>query len=210
MDDEKAHLISLFFNKAAAVPRQNPNLNQSMATDDAARIPEGTAPDELLEEVYGELRRLAQEMMSCEKPGQTLQATALVHEAYLRLNRGDLHFNDRAHFFVVATKAMRRILIDRARSHASIRGGGNRKRFSVSQADSANNEKMIDILSLDEALQRLALHDDRVAQVVTMRYFAGLSQEEVAEALGISLATVKRDWVFARAWLHRNLCEGFD
>ena len=207
MDDEKAHLFLLFF-EGPAVPRQNPYSHPAMASDNPAVAPKAAVPDDLLEEVYGELRRLAQVMISCENPGLTLQATALVHEAYLRLKRGDHRFNDRAHFFVVASKAMRRILIDRARSHISNRCGGDHKLFTVNQIDSKNNEKMINLLSLDEALQRLALRDDRVAQVVTMRYFAGLSREETAEALGVSLATVKRDWVFARAWLHRNLCEG--
>ncbi len=190
------------------MPRQNPDPHPATAADTGVGAHEPTAPDELLEEVYGELRRLAQEMMSCEKPGQTLQATALVHEAYLRLKRGDRRFNDRGHFFVVAAQAMRRILIDRARSRASDRRGGDRRRYAITPLDGAQDEKIIDLLTLDGALQRLAIHNDRVAQIVTMRYFAGLSQDETAEALGISPSTVKRDWAFARAWLHRALSEG--
>jgi RNA polymerase sigma factor (TIGR02999 family) len=162
------------------------------------------AADELLLLVYGELRELAAQKMAREKPGQTLQATALVHEAWIRL--GDGVFANRAHFFGAASEAMRRILVERARrKHRDKRGGGT-EHVNVDELEIAaphGNEE--ESLAVDEALDRLAAHDARKAEVVKLRYFVGFSFEETAEALGISVPTAKRDWAYARAWLHQEI-----
>jgi RNA polymerase sigma factor (TIGR02999 family) len=158
------------------------------------------AADQLLPLVYGELRRLAAAQMAREKPGQTLDATALVHEAYLRLV-GDHSFADRRHFFRVAAEAMRRILVDRARQKGRAKHGGGRQRVPLSQAEPAAAAPADDLLALDEALDGFATRDPVKAELVKLRYFAGLSEEEAAAALGISRATASRYWTYARAWL---------
>ena len=163
--------------------------------------------DTLLPLIYSELRRLAAAKMAREQPGQTLQATALVHEAWLRLGDGD--FANRAHFFAAASEAMRRILVERARrKHREKRGGGaehvNVDEFEIA-APPGNEEES---LAVDEALERLAGHDARKAEVVKLRYFVGFSFEETAEVLGISVPTAKRDWAYARAWLHQEIAAG--
>jgi RNA polymerase sigma factor (TIGR02999 family) len=158
------------------------------------------AADQLLPLVYDELRRLAAAQMAREKPGQTLDATALVHEAYLQLV-GDHSFADRRHFFRVAAEAMRRILVDRARQKGRAKRGGDRQRVPLSQADPAAPAPADDLLALDEALDCLATLDPVKAELVKLRYFAGLSEEEAAAALGISRATASRYWTYARAWL---------
>jgi RNA polymerase sigma factor (TIGR02999 family) len=155
---------------------------------------------DLLPLVYDELRRLASALMSQEKPGQTLDATALVHEAYLRLAH-ERQFADRRHFFRVAAEAMRRILIDRARQKQRIRHGGERRRVPLSEAEPATAAPAEDHLALDEALERFAAIDPAKAELVKLRYFAGLSEAEAAAALGISRATAGRHWTYARAWL---------
>jgi len=156
--------------------------------------------------VYGELRRIAAREMRREKQGRTLQTTALVHEAYLRLLKGaSLSFENRAHFLGIAARAMREILIERARARAATKRGGQSVRVTFEDVAVQAIPASIDVLSLDEALQRLARLDERHARVVELRYFGGLSVEETAAALGLSPATVKRAWTLARAWLYREL-----
>lgn len=172
---------------------------------------EAGARDTLLQLVYEELRKLAESRMRQESPGQTLQATALVHEAYLRLVGEDAaKWESRAHFFHAAAEAMRRILIERARRRKRLKHGGGRLRFDVddaAQAEAAVTDEAdpAQMLALDEALERLQREDARLAQVVMLRFFGGLSVERVAEVLGVSDRTVKRDWEFARAWLLKEM-----
>lgn len=169
-------------------------------------VNDGDSPSEpLLQEVYDQLRELARELMSREKRGQTIQATELVHEAYLRLNKADQRFSDSRHYYIVAAQAMRRILVDRARRKASVKHGGDRQRFEFDESDAIIWENSVDLVSLDEALTRLTKQHERAAQVMMLRFFAGLDNEQVADTLGISKATVKRDWSFAKSWLHRVL-----
>ena len=166
------------------------------------------AAEQLLPLVYGELRRLAAQRLAHEAPGQTLQATALVHEAYLRLvGAQDPGWNGRGHFFAAAAEAMRRILIERARRMRALRRGGDRNRVDFDRANLAAPERSDDLLALDEALDQLAIKDARKAELVKLRYFAGLTMEQAAETLGISLATAHRDWNYARAWLHRSIVD---
>jgi RNA polymerase sigma factor (TIGR02999 family) len=161
--------------------------------------------DELLPAVYAELRRLAAGYMRRERPGQTLQATALVHEAYLRLAGTGRPWTDRAHFLGIAARAMRQILVERARARGAQKrwAGLNRVSLTESLAAGANADAMLP--ALDEALARLERLDPEQVKIVELRYFAGLGVEEAAEALGISPATVKRRWALARAWLLREL-----
>lgn len=166
------------------------------------------AADELLRVVYAELRQMARGRMAREQPGNTLQPTALVHEAWLRLGAGS-QFENRAHFFGAAAEAMRRILVERARrKHRGKRGGGE-ELLDVDEleiaAPATNDEE---VLAIHEALDRLAAHDARKAELVKLRYFAGLSFEEAADALGISVPTANRDWAYARAWLHQEISGG--
>jgi len=162
------------------------------------------AADELLPLIYAELRRLAAAKMAREQPGHTLQATALVHEAWLRL--GDVVFANRAHFFAAASEAMRRILIERARRKYREKRGGGAEHVDVADLEIAaplGNEE--ESLAVHEALDRLAAHDARKAEIVKLRYFVGFSFEETAEVLGISVPTAKREWAYARAWLHQEI-----
>jgi RNA polymerase sigma factor (TIGR02999 family) len=166
-----------------------------------------SAAEQLLPLVYDELRSLAARKLAREKPGQTLQATALVHEAYLRLTQGDpaWQWSDRRHFFATAAEAMRRILVETARrKQTEIRGGG-RAQLPLIETDLISNATPAEILALDEALSRLAAADATVAELVKLRMFAGLSMTEVAKALDISRATAYRHWKFARAWLRAEL-----
>jgi RNA polymerase sigma factor (TIGR02999 family) len=162
------------------------------------------AAAQLLPLVYDELRRLAAQRLAGEGPGHTLQPTALVHEAYLKLvGPGPQRpWNGRAHFFAAAAEAMRRILIDHARRKGRARRGGGRKRVELQDIDLTTEEGADDLLALDEALNRLAAADPRRAELVRLRYFAGLTLEQAAELLGISRATADRHWAFARAWLY--------
>ncbi len=164
------------------------------------------AAEQLLPLVYDELRQLAAAKMAGEAPGHTLDATALVHEAYVRLV-GDHQFADRSHFFRVAAEAMRRILIDHARQKRRIRHGGDRERVPLSDVEVAAEAPAEELLALDEALDRFAAKDPVKAELVKLRYFAGLSEEEAAAALGISRATASRYWTYARAWLINALDE---
>jgi RNA polymerase sigma factor (TIGR02999 family) len=169
------------------------------------------AADELLPVVYEQLRLLAAQKLAQEKPGQTLQATALVHEAYIRLVEAKgQSWNSRGHFFKAAAEAMRRILIDNARRKQSLRAGGERQRidsadtglWELTLSDESSSE---DLLALDEALEKLSKTDPRNAELVKLRYFAGLSLDQVAEIQGISRRTATRWWTYARAWLHREI-----
>jgi RNA polymerase sigma factor (TIGR02999 family) len=162
-----------------------------------------SAAEQLLPLVYNELRRLAATKLGHEKPGQTLDATGLVHEAYLRLvgpvDREQRKWNSRSHFFVAAAESMRRILIDNARRKQTQKRGGDLKRQELE--DVAKPEPDGDLIALDDALQKLAVHDSAKARLVELRYFAGLTGEEAAEVLGISPATADRHWAYARTWL---------
>jgi RNA polymerase sigma factor (TIGR02999 family) len=162
------------------------------------------AADELLPLIYQELRRLAAEKMSQERPGQTLQATALVHEAYVRLVEGEKaqHWNSRGHFFAAAAEAMRRILVENARRKRGPKRGGGVQRVNLDEAVSYSPEPADELLSLNEALDRLAHEDPRKAELVRLRYFTGLSVQEAAEVLGISRATADRYWAYAKVWLY--------
>jgi RNA polymerase sigma factor (TIGR02999 family) len=162
--------------------------------------------DEVFPLVYAELRRIAAREMRREKPGRTLQTTALVHEAYLRLLKdASLSFQSRAHFLGIASRAMREILIEHARARSARKRGGGAVRLTFDDVVASVSSPSVDVLALDEALQRLARLDERHARVVELRYFGGMSVEETAAALDLSPATVKRDWTLARAWLYREL-----
>jgi RNA polymerase sigma factor (TIGR02999 family) len=169
-----------------------------------------TAAEQLLPLVYHELRKLAALRLAQEKPGQTLQATALVHEAYLRLVGGDpaQNWNSRGHFFAAAAEAMRRILVDQARRKRSLRRGGNLQRCPIEDVEIEAPEPSVDVLAVHEALERFERIDATGAQIVTLRYFAGLTIPQAAEALGISASTADRTWAYARAWLHTALKHG--
>jgi RNA polymerase sigma factor (TIGR02999 family) len=164
------------------------------------------ALNRLMPIVYRELRRLASSFLRREYRYQTLQTTALVHEAYLRLvDQTHTDWKDRAHFFGVAAQLMRRILVDHARTHLAGKRGGGALAVSLDEDLARVNERGVDLLALDEALERLAAMDPRQTKIVEMRYFAGLSIEETAEALGISHATVEREWHSAKAWLYNQI-----
>ena len=172
------------------------------------------AAAQLMPLVYNELRKLASQRMASERPGQTLQATALVHEAYVRLvdvKQGQ-HWNGRGHFFAAAAEAMRRILVEKARRRGRARHGGGRERLDLEHLDSAHLavDDVLDgapdeLLALDEALTRLAAEDGAAAEVVKLRYFAGLTIEQAAAALDISVRTANRHWAYAKAWLYGQL-----
>jgi RNA polymerase sigma factor (TIGR02999 family) len=166
------------------------------------------AAERLLPLVYDELRKLAAQKLAQEKPGQTLEATALVHEAYLRLVDVDQaqHWDSRRHFFATAAEAMRRILVENARRKHSVRRGGGCQRLDLDEALSLP-EPRPDLLALDEALARLAAKQPLKAELVKLRFFAGLTMPEAAQALGVSLATAERYWTFARSWLYAELAD---
>jgi len=165
------------------------------------------AAEKLLPLVYDELRTLAAQKLVHEKPGQTLQATALVHEAYLRLvgPGDDRGWDGRGHFFAAAAEAMRRILVDNARRKGRVKHGGGLDRVQVELADLPTRMASADLIALDEALEELARHDPAKARLVTLRYFGGMTIEQAAETLGISRVTAHRHWTYARAWLHRRI-----
>ena len=167
---------------------------------DAAGGGDRHALSRLYEQVYGELRIMAAAGMRGERSGHTLQPTALVNEAYLRLVPGG-RFENRRHFFGAAAQAMRRILVDHARQKSAEKRGAGLARITLSDLDVAAPEENLDVLAVHEALERLAESDPRLGELVNLRFFAGLSIEDTARALDISPATVKRDWAFARAWL---------
>jgi len=179
-------------------------MNEVTRILDAIGQGDSCASAQLLPLVYDELRRLAAAQLSREKPGQTLDATALVHEAYLRL-AGDQQFDNRRHFFAAAAEAMRRILVENARRKRSLKRGGDRQRLDLNLEQPVEVERSAQLLALDEALARLEARDPNKAQLVKLRYFAGLTIEQAAETLGISVTTANRWWSYARAWLHDEI-----
>jgi RNA polymerase sigma factor (TIGR02999 family) len=168
------------------------------------------AADQLLPLVYDELRRLAAAKLAQERPGQTLQPTALVHEAYLRLvgNQPDKAWGGRGHFLAAAAEAMRRILVEAARRRQTLKRGGGERRVEIDAADSLVIDETLDLVALDEALSKFAQQQPLKAELVKLRFFAGLTMSEAADALGISLATAERHWTFARTWLFAELAGG--
>jgi RNA polymerase sigma factor (TIGR02999 family) len=172
------------------------------------RVHEGdpTAAEELLPLVYQELRKLAAHRMAQELPGQTLQPTALVHEAWLRLiGTEDIKWNGRAHFFGAAAEAMRRILIESARRKRAQRHGGGQARLDINQIEVAAVARDDELQAVDEALEKFAARDKQKAELVKLRYFAGFTTEEAAEILGISVPTADRWWTYSRAWLYKEI-----
>ena len=165
-----------------------------------------TALEKLIPLVYKELRHLAHRYMEGQRPNHTLQTTALVNEAYLRLaDQSKPNFTNRSHFFAVAAKAMRQILVDYAKAQQSQKRGAGASKVELNEAALISPEQTSAILDVDEALEKLAALDSRKARVVELRYFGGLNQDEIAEVLKISTVTIRRDWVFARAWLYTEL-----
>jgi RNA polymerase sigma factor (TIGR02999 family) len=187
--------------------RSSTFMNEITRILSAAHDGDPIAAEQLLPLVYEELRNLAATRLAREKPGQTLEATALVHEAYLRLVDGPSgrNWNSRGHFFAAAAEAMRRILIDQARRKARLRHGGDHQRIDIDGVQLSAELESEDFLALNEALDRLAGEEPAAAEVVKLRYFAGLSVDETAAALGISVRTANRDWAYAKAWLHQQL-----
>jgi RNA polymerase sigma factor (TIGR02999 family) len=187
-------------------------LESAMPMSDVTRIltaieqGDAKAADELLPLVYEELRRLAARKMSHEQPGQTLQATALVHEAYVRLVGSEAgNWSSRTHFFAAAAEAMRRILIENARRKHRCKHGADYRRVNLDDADVAVEGPSTDLIALDEALAKLAQEDRPAADLVKLRYFAGLSLDEAAAVLGVSRRTADRYWAYARAWLYQEI-----
>jgi RNA polymerase sigma factor (TIGR02999 family) len=168
-----------------------------------------SAANQLLPLVYDELRRLAEQKLSQEKPGQTLQATALVHEAYLRLvgSNPEKPWHSRGHFCAAAAEAMRRILVEKARRKAASKHGGGKQRVPLDQAQALTEEPSEQLLALDEALTELEQHEVQAAQLVKLRYFAGLTHQQAAQLLGVTRRAADRLWALARAWLHQRLQE---
>lgn len=166
------------------------------------------ATEELLPLIYEELRLLAAQKMAHEPPGQTLQATALVHEAYIRLvNVEAQNWDSRGHFFAAAAEAMRRILVDKARRKQSKRQGGNHKKIDMNDSFSAIEEPKDDILAVNEALDKLAKEDSKLAEVIKLRYFGGLTLDQIAGIMGIGRRTVDRYWALGRAWLYQEITQ---
>ena len=186
----------------------DPNISPAAPTpvDALAALPASLTPEELINLVYPELRKVAAVQMARENPAATLQATALVHEAWLRLNRsGDLRFKDKAHFFATAAETMRRVLVDRARRRQAVRHGGGQAAVELDKveiATPANDERL---LQVHDALDDLAAENPVKAQVVKLRFFVGMNERETAQALGISERTVERHWAYAKAWLYSTI-----
>jgi RNA polymerase sigma factor (TIGR02999 family) len=169
------------------------------------------ALEKLMPLVHDELRRMARRYMNRQRPGHTLQTTALVNEAYLRLiDASQVRWQDRAHFFAVSAQLMRRILVDFARAKSNLKRGGGAQQLSLEEAMEVSNERAADLVALDDALKALENMNPRQCRIVELRYFGGLSEEETAEALKISERTVRRDWSLARAWLYRELSKTND
>jgi RNA polymerase sigma factor (TIGR02999 family) len=165
-----------------------------------------TALDELIPLVYAELRKLAKNYMRGQRPGHTLQTTALVNEAYLRLiDSSRVNWQNRTHFFAISAQLMRRVLVDFARAKNSLKRGGERIQVTLDERIEGPAEDRTDLVALDEALQKLAKMNERQAKIVELRYFGGLSEEEIGETLQISTRTVRRDWNIAKAWLFRTI-----
>ena len=172
----------------------------------AANDGDAQATEKLLPLVYDELRRLAKRKMAALPVGRTLQPTALVHEVYMRMvGSTDDRWENRRHFFAAAARAMRNILVDRARRKGRIKHGGGRHRVSLDVALIVDETPSVDLVPLDDALRKLEEYDKRKSDVVMLRYFAGLTIDEISDALDVSVATVERDWAYSKAWLHREL-----
>ena len=166
------------------------------------------ALDKLMPLIQEELRRLAHHYMSRERPGHTLQTTALVNEAYLRLvNRKDVHWQNRTHFFAIAATLMRSILVDHARSHTYAKRGGGAHKTELDEAMVVSQERAAEVVALDDALKELASFDLKQSRIVELRFFGGLTTEETAEVLHLSPATIKREWSTAKAWLYHELAK---
>jgi RNA polymerase sigma-70 factor, ECF subfamily len=164
------------------------------------------ALDKLMPLVYDELHRLAHRYMDRERPGHTLQTSALVNEAFVRLvDQNDVHWQNRAHFFGIAAQLMRRILVDYARSRHYAKRGGDARQVSFDEAMIVSPERATEVVALDDALKRLAVIDERKSQIVEFRFFGGLSIEETAEVLKVSPGTIMRDWTLAKAWLRKEM-----
>jgi RNA polymerase sigma factor (TIGR02999 family) len=171
----------------------------------AANRGEARAQGRLLEAVYAELRKLAAAQMRRERAGHTLQPTALVNEAYLRLVDGEVAWENRRHFFGAAAEAMRRVLVDHARRRDAEKRGGDLERVTLEGLEIPGDDHSLDLVELDDALAALTAHDARLGKLVELRFFTGLTIEQSAEIIGISLATAKRDWAYARAWLAERM-----
>jgi len=191
------------FKPGFRMPQTSPNVTQLLIGWSNG---DKDALDALMPVVYDELRRQASRYLRRERVGHTLQTTALIHEAYLRLiDQRNVHWQNRAHFYGIAAQLMRRILVDHARTKKRAKRGGSDVRVSLSKANVLAKGQDLDIVALDEALERLAAIDEQQSKVVELRFFSGLTVDETAEVLGISPATVKRDWSMAKAWLHREV-----
>ncbi len=170
---------------------------------------DAAALDELTPLIYDELHRIAHRYMRRERPGHTLQTSALINEAYIRLiDQREAHWQNRSHFFAIASKLMRRILVDRARRKGYAKRGGNPLQVSLDEGIAVSGGRETDLVALDDALKDLEALDERKSRIVDMRFFGGLSLEEIAEALEISIPTVEREWRAARAWLHKAMTSG--
>lgn len=185
------------------LPQNSPEITQLLV---AWGKGDETALDQLIPAVYGELRRIAGNFMRRQNPGHTLQASALVNEAFLRLvDSNKVNWQSRTHFFAVSAQLMRRVLVDAARRRNSQKRGGDRLRITLDDRVDLSNEDETDLVALDEALTRLADLNPRHSRIVELRYFGGLTEDQVAETLNVSARTVRRDWSVARAWLYREL-----
>jgi RNA polymerase sigma-70 factor, ECF subfamily len=164
------------------------------------------ALDDMLPLVYSEMKRVAKYYLNRERQGHTLQTTALVHEAYIRMiDQRHVDWKNRAHFFSVASEMMRRILVNYARDRAAVKRGGNAQRISLSHLDEVAEQPNVDLIALDQALTELAKEDERKARIVELKFFGGMTNNEIAEVMKISDATVEREWTVARAWLYRSI-----
>lgn len=205
----KSHAFS---EKRQTIPLGSSNTSAGDPSESDSAIPSNAAglvqaPEELLATVYAELRVMAESFLFGERDGHTLQATALVHEAYLRLaNHAEVQCNDRAHFFALAAQVMRRILVDHARAKKRLkRGGANPRTILLTAATPPAAERELDLIALEDSMNRLAAETPLSARIVEMRFFAGLTEVEIAHVLDISERTVRRHWTHARAWLFRDL-----
>lgn len=185
------------------MPAADPSTSSITPLIEALKRGEACADERLMAAIHVELRQLAANKMAAERAGHTLQPTALVHEAWLRLQ--DQEFENRAHFFGAAAEAMRRILVDHARRRQAAKNGGNAEKLNADEIDLAAPAPCDELIAVHEALDLLAAHAPRKAELVKLRYFVGLSFDEAATLLGISVPTAKRDWAYARAWLHETI-----
>lgn len=194
--------------RSVTAPGPATTLPQLMQVDDDSTGPQDPEADKLLAALYGELREVARRRLSRLPPGQTLSATALVHEAWLRIEKGPtLDWTDRDQFFAIAGTLMRNVLVDRAREKSALKRGGDRERVDLGTREMMEASRSDDLGAVHEILERLESEDPRSARLVVLRFFAGMTIQEAAEALEISERTARRDWSFAKAWLHRELSD---